>query len=76
MTISTEAQAKGYRLVWDEQDGSTTGVCDILRDMDTASTLEKNPLEIYTLQGTRVYGDGLRLPKGVYIINKRKVVVR
>lgn len=76
MTISTEAQAKGYRLVWDEQDGSTTGVCDILRDMDTASTFEKNPLEIYTLQGTRVYGDGLRLPKGVYIINKRKVVVR
>lgn len=76
MTISTEAQAKGYSLVWDEEDGSTTGISDVLRDVDSASTLEEKPQEIYTLQGTRVHGDGLRLPKGVYIVNKRKVVVR
>lgn len=76
MTISNEAQAKGYNLIWDEENGSTTGIASIQGNSDTSSVQGHDKQEIYTLQGTKVQANGLRLPKGVYIIGKRKVVVR
>lgn len=76
MTISNEAQAKGYNLIWDEADGSTTGISSILGNFGSFSVQGYDKQEIYTLQGTKVQANGLRLPKGIYIIDKRKVVVR
>lgn len=76
MTISNEAQAKGYNLIWDEANGSTTGIASIQGDSDSFSVQGYDKQEVYTLQGTKVQANGLRLPKGIYIIDKRKVVVR
>lgn len=76
MTISNEAQAKGYNLIWDEENGSTTGIASIQGNSDTSSVQGHDKQEVYTLQGTKVQANGLRLPKGIYIIDKRKVVVR
>lgn len=84
MTISTEAQAKGYNLIWDDQDGSTTGIFGVhgnpgassMGENDKHSSQETNNQEVYTLQGTKLQAVGSHLPKGIYIINKRKVVVR
>ena len=84
MTISTEAQAKGYNLIWDDQDGSTTGIYGVqgnpgassMGENDKHSSQETNNQEVYTLQGTKLQAVGSHLPKGIYIINKRKVVVR
>lgn len=70
MTISTEAQAKGYSLAWDED--AITGIGNI--QMETPNTAEKTT--VYTLQGMRMESSLNALKKGVYIVNGRKIFVK
>lgn len=70
MTISTEAQAKGYSLAWDE--GATTGVGNV--SWETPKVTEKTT--IYTLQGMRTEASLSDLKKGVYIVRGRKIIVK
>lgn len=70
MTISTEAQAKGYSLAWDED--AITGIGNIL--LETPNTAEKTM--VYTLQGMRTEASLSDLKKGVYIVRGRKIFVK
>lgn len=70
MTISTEAQAKGYSLAWYED--ATTGVGNI--QWETPNAAEKTT--VYTLQGMRTEASLNDLKKGVYIVRGRKIIVK
>ena len=52
--------------------GSSSGIKEIYN----ASMLSSEPVRIYTLDGRLVTGDVSSLSKGVYIVNKKKVVIR
>lgn len=51
-------------------DGSTTGIDSVTTDTTSA------PAAIYTLAGVRVNSTADRLPKGIYIVNGKKVIVK
>ena len=55
------------------------GVLTVTESTGIATISTKNPVDIYTLQGHKVRTKAMTaegLPKGVYIINGRKVVVK
>ena len=58
----TYVTAKGFALDWTDGINSVSHFSDIDHDV------------IYTVGGQRF--DGNRLPKGVYIVNGKKVIVR
>ena len=52
--------------------GSSSGIKEIYN----ASVHSSEPVRIYTLDGRLVTGDVSSLSKGVYIVNKKKIVIR
>ena len=74
--ISGPAAVRSYELDFGDDDGQTTGIINVQRssfnDQSTSAT--------YDLQGHRVIGDSsaddVRLKKGLYIRNGRKVIIK
>jgi len=74
--ISGTAAVRSYALDFGDDDGQTTGIinvqCSVVNGQSTSAT--------YDLQGRRVIGDSsadnVRLKKGLYIRNGRKVIIK
>lgn len=74
--ISGPAAVRSYELDFGDDDGQTTGIinvqCSVVNGQSTSAT--------YDLQGHRVIGDSsaddVRLKKGLYIRNGRKVIIK
>jgi hypothetical protein len=74
--ISGTAAVRSYALEFGDDDGQTTGIinvqCSVVNGQSTSAT--------YDLQGRRVIGDSsadnVRLKKGLYIRNGRKVIIK
>ena len=74
--ISGTAAVRSYELDFGDDDGQTTGIinvqCSLVNGQSTSAT--------YDLQGHRVIGDSsaddVRLKKGLYIRNGRKVIIK
>ena len=76
-TTSSAVNAPRYISIAD-MTGQTTGIIDIQADY---GWMDKNAIKVYSLDGqlvkTTSYKDELKqLPKGIYIVNGRKVVVK
>lgn len=55
--------------------GTSSGISDVLTD-GVLNESEKNNGNIYTISGMKVDGDNANLPKGIYVINRNKIVVK
>ena len=58
------------RISIDNEEGPTTGIHANRLPADNM------PQSVYTLSGVRVNAEGNRLPKGIYIVNGKKVVIK
>lgn len=58
------------RISIDNEEGTTTGI------QANRIPADKMPQSIYTLSGVRVNAAGGSLPKGIYIVNGKKVVIK
>ena len=58
------------RISIDNEDGPTTGI------QANRIPSDNMPQSVYTLSGVRVNAEGNRLPKGIYIVNGKKVVIK
>ena len=58
------------RISIDNEEGSTTGI------QANRLPADNMPQSVYTLSGVRVNAEGNRLPKGIYIVNGKKVVIK
>lgn len=58
------------RISIDNEEGTTTGI------QANRLPAENMPQSVYTLSGVRVNAEGNRLPKGIYIVNGKKVVIK
>lgn len=58
------------RISIDNEEGTTTGI------QANRIPADNMPQSIYTLSGVRVNAAGNRLPKGIYIVNGKKVVIK
>lgn len=58
------------RISIDNEEGTTTGI------HANRIPADNMPQSIYTLSGVRVNAEGNRLPKGIYIVNGKKVVIK
>ena len=71
--VVSGGEAENYELSYQN------GVLTITESTGIATISTKNPVDIYTLQGHKVRTKVMTaegLPKGVYIVNGRKVVVK
>lgn len=68
---SAVSQARQARLVLDgDDDGATTGISSV------GGASDESPVKVYTLGGQYVADTTAGLPKGIYIVGGRKVVVK
>ena len=58
------------RISIDNEEGTTTGI------QANRLPADNMPQSVYTLSGVRVNAEGNRLPKGIYIVNGKKVVIK
>ena len=58
------------RISIDNEEGTTTGI------QANRIPADNMPQSVYTLSGVRVNAEGNRLPKGIYIVNGKKVVIK
>lgn len=58
------------RISIDNEEGPTTGI------QANRLPADNMPQSVYTLSGVRVNAEGNRLPKGIYIVNGKKVVIK
>ena len=58
------------RISIDNEEGTTTGI------QANRLPADNMPQSVYTLSGVRVNAEGSRLPKGIYIVNGKKVVIK
>ena len=58
------------RISIDNEEGTTTGI------QANRIPADNMPQSVYTLSGVRVNAAGNRLPKGIYIVNGKKVVIK
>ncbi|MGM9692047.1 MAG: chitobiase/beta-hexosaminidase C-terminal domain-containing protein [Alloprevotella sp.] len=58
------------RISIDNEEGTTTGI------QTNRLPADNMPQSVYTLSGVRVNAAGNRLPKGIYIVNGKKVVIK
>lgn len=58
------------RISIDNEEGTTTGI------QANRIPADNMPQSIYTLSGVRVNAAGVSLPKGIYIVNGKKVVIK
>ena len=63
----TQEEINDFRKLMIESDGNTTGISSISYN---------DSKEVYDLSGRKVGTSTSRLPKGIYIVNGRKVVVK
>ena len=71
--VVSGGEAENYELLYQN------GVLTVTESTGIATISAKNPVDIYTLQGRKVRTEAKTLeglPKGVYIVNGRKVVVK
>jgi hypothetical protein len=71
--VVSGGEAENYELSYQN------GVLTVTESTGIATISTKNPVDIYTLQGHKVRTKATTLeglPKGVYIVNGRKVVVK
>ena len=68
-TCFVDAAAAGARSIGFSLENSTT-------DIETLPSESRVQTGIYTIGGGKASGDVSRLPKGLYIINGRKVVIK
>ena len=67
---SSSGQVNSLRISIDNEEGATTGI------QANRIPADKMPQSIYTLSGVRVNAAGGSLPKGIYIVNGKKVVIK
>ncbi|MGN1241842.1 MAG: hypothetical protein ACI4T7_05090, partial [Alloprevotella sp.] len=58
------------RISIDNEEGTTTGI------QTNRLPADNMPQSVYTLSGVRVNAAGGSLPKGIYIVNGKKVVIK
>lgn len=66
----SSGQVNNLRISIDNEDGPTTGT------QANRFPADNMPQSVYTLSGVRVNAEGNRLPKGIYIVNGKKVVIK
>lgn len=66
----SSGQVNNLRISIDNEDGPTTGI------QANRFPADNMPQSVYTLSGVRVNAEGNRLPKGIYIVNGKKVVIK
>ena len=67
---SSGGQVNSLRISIDNEEGTTTGI------QANRIPADNMPQSVYTLSGVRVNAAGNRLPKGIYIVNGKKVVIK
>ena len=67
---SSGGQVNSLRISIDNEEGTTTGI------QANRIPADNMPQSIYTLSGVRVNAAGGSLPKGIYIVNGKKVVIK
>lgn len=67
---SSGGQVNNLRISIDNEEGPTTGI------QANRLPADNMPQSVYTLSGVRVNAAGNRLPKGIYIVNGKKVVIK
>ena len=66
----SSGQVNSLRISIDNEEGTTTGI------QANRIPADNMPQSVYTLSGVRVNAAGNRLPKGIYIVNGKKVVIK
>lgn len=66
----SSGQVNSLRISIDNEEGTTTGI------QANRIPADNMPQSIYTLSGVRVNAAGSSLPKGIYIVNGKKVVIK
>lgn len=66
----SSGQVNSLRISIDNEEGTTTGI------QANRIPADNMPQSIYTLSGVRVNAAGGSLPKGIYIVNGKKVVIK
>ena len=66
----SSGQVNNLRISIDNEDGSATSI------QTNRIPADNMPQSVYTLSGVRVNAAGNRLPKGIYIVNGKKVVIK
>ena len=66
----SSGQVNSLRISIDNEDGPATSI------QTNRIPADNMPQSIYTLSGVRVNAAGNRLPKGIYIVNGKKVVIK
>lgn len=65
----------GWVLIENPNVEADLSVVDSITGIESPTVLFGNP-DIYTIGGTRLHTAAARLPKGVYIVNRKKVVIK
>ena len=66
----SSGQVNSLRISIDNEEGTTTGI------QANRIPADNMPQSVYTLSGVRVNATGGSLPKGIYIVNGKKVVIK